>query len=408
MTNLVAILGWAVLVLGVAFGATALLWHKSLRRLEESRQELQAARIAEAKAQEHAASLEKDLVDQETLVQQRVRESFEALSGQALKSNNQAFLELAGQTIKPISDQLDSLRRRSEELDRVRKGEDEGLKTLLAGMRESQDRLRKETQSLANALRRSQVRGQWGEMVLEQLFQWAGLIPGVHYSRQVTVKGEEGDSLRPDFVVNLPGKRQVVIDSKTVLDAHLAAAQEEDPARRAEYLAQHARQLRDKVEALSRKAYWERFENAPEFVVLFLPADVFLDVALEQDQGLFERAFKAKIVLATPNTLMALLKVIDRSWKDAALAENALEIARQGRELMDRLVVFWEHLAEVGRSLEGASKAYNSSVASLQSRVYPATRRLLELEVSPSKAEWKKGLPKEAETMPRAMGSPPT
>lgn len=399
------LLGTALLLIAAACLGMVWFWQ---RKLEACREQLQAALIAESKALEQARFLEKQLAEHESLFQERVKEAFQALSGQALKSNNQVFLEVAGQTLKPLSDQLESLRRRSEELERQRKGEDEGIKTLMAGMKDSQESLRKETQSLSNALRRSQVRGQWGEMVLEQLFQWAGLLPGVHYDRQITVKAEDGDALRPDFVVFLPGKRQVVIDSKTVLDAHLSAAQEQDPVKRGEYLAQHARQLKDKVDALSKKSYWDRFENTPEFVVLFLPADVFLEVALEQDQGLFERAFKAKIVLATPNTLMALLKVVDRGWKDSALAENAIEIARQGRELMDRLVVFWEHLAEVGRSLDGATKSYNASISSLQSRVYPATRRLLDLGVTPSKAEWKKGIPKEAETLSRTLGAPPS
>jgi len=239
--------------------------------------------------------------------------------------------------------------------------------------------LRRETRSLSTALRRPQVRGRWGELHLRRAVELAGLVDRCDFSEQVT---RDDGARRPDLVVHLVGGRSVVVDAKVPLDACLDATSTDDPARRDEAVARHVRQLRHHVDQLASKAYWRSFAEAPEFVVLFVPAEAFLAVALEADGSLIDYAAGRRVVLASPTTLIALLRTVAHGWRHEALAEQAAEIHRLGRDLHDRLGTLGGHLDRVGRSLNTAVTSYNQAVGSLESRVLVTARRFTDLEVT--------------------------
>jgi DNA recombination protein RmuC len=242
--------------------------------------------------------------------------------------------------------------------------------------------LRRETRSLSTALRRPQVRGRWGELHLRRAVELAGLVDRCDFTEQVTVDGTEGGARRPDLVVHLVGGRSVVVDAKVPLDAYLDATSTDDSGARDDALARHVRQLRQHVDQLGSKAYWRSFAETPEFVVLFVPAESFLAVALETDGSLIDYAASRQVVLASPTTLIALLRTVAHGWRHEAIAERAGEIHRLGRDLHDRLGTLGGHLDQVGRSLNAAVTTYNRAVGSLESRVLVTARRFADLEVT--------------------------
>jgi DNA recombination protein RmuC len=256
------------------------------------------------------------------------------------------------------------------------------LQQQVADMRHSTDLLRRETGSLATALRRPQVRGRWGELHLRRAVELAGLVARCDFDEQVTVRDADASALRPDLVVHLAGGKQVVVDAKVPLEAFLDATEAEDDDERAAHLARHARQFRKHVDALAAKAYWRSFALSPEFVVLFVPGESFLSAALESDGHLIEYAAERKVVLATPTTVIALLRTVAHAWTQEALAEKAREIHRLGCELHGRIGTLGGHLGKVGRSLEAAVASYNQAVGSLENRVLVSARRFTELEVT--------------------------
>jgi DNA recombination protein RmuC len=256
------------------------------------------------------------------------------------------------------------------------------LQQQVADVRHSTDLLRRETTSLATALRRPDVRGRWGELHLRRAVELAGLVARCDFDEQVTVRSAEGAALRPDLVVHLAGGKQVVVDAKVALDAYLDVTETEDPDERAAHLARHARQFRQHVDTLAAKAYWRALPVTPELVVMFVPGESFLSAALEGDARLLEYAAERKVILATPTTLIALLRTVAHGWTQEALAAKARDIHRLGRELHERLATMNGHLDKVGRSLAAAVSAYNQAVGSLESRVLVSARRLSELEVT--------------------------
>jgi DNA recombination protein RmuC len=247
------------------------------------------------------------------------------------------------------------------------------------GIRHSTDTLRRETQSLSTALRKPQVRGRWGELHLRRAVELAGLVDRCDFSEQVRL---DDGARRPDLVVNLVGGRKVVVDAKVPLDAYLDATSTDDEDQHRAHLVRHARQLRTHVDLLSSKAYWRSLEESPEFVVLFVPAESFLAAALETDNGLIEYAAARQVVLATPTTLIALLRTVAHGWGHEALADQAREIHRLGRDLHGRLASLSGHLDQVGRSLNTAVGHYNQAVGSLESRVLVSARRFRDLSVT--------------------------
>lgn len=239
--------------------------------------------------------------------------------------------------------------------------------------------LQRETRSLSTALRRPHVRGRWGELHLRRAVELAGLVDRCDFEEQVRL---DDGALRPDLVVNLVGGRRVVVDAKVPLDAFLDATSADDGDEREAHLVRHARQLRTHVDTLAGKAYWRALSETPEFVVLFVPAEPFLAAALETDPALLEHAAERRVVLATPSTLIALLRTVAHGWSHEALAEQARDIHRLGRELHERLTTFSGHLDRVGRSLNGAVATYNQAMGSLESRVLVSARRFGELSVT--------------------------
>lgn len=285
------------------------------------------------------------------------------------------------QAVAPVKESLDRFDARLRDLESSRIEWHSQLREQVESVRTTGEHLRRETASLATALRRPQVRGRWGEMHLQRAVELAGLVEQCDFDQQTSVR--DGDTLlRPDMVVRLAGGKQVVVDSKVPLDAFLDAGAAEDDEERQAHLRRHARQLRTHVDALAAKSYWKQFPQSPEFVVLFVPGEAFLSHALEVEPTLLEYAAGRRVILATPTTLIALLRTVAYGWTQSRLADNAREIHTLARELYERIGTVGSHIDKVGRSLNAAVGSYNGAVASLESRVLVSARKLADLDVS--------------------------
>lgn len=386
------------------------------RRLEEEqvlagglRQELARSQRACAVAETRSDEVAKHSEQQKALLheaRQDLQASFQALSGEALKRNNEAFLQLArssfatlqaeakgdlgqrqqaiDELVRPLQDQLKRYEEQIIQIERTRLRDHGGLEQHLRLMAESHQRLQQETGNLANALRAPAVRGRWGEITLRRVAELAGMIAQCDFIEQAVVRLEDG-LIRPDMVVRLPAGRQVVVDAKTVLSAYLDAHECQDDGQRRTHLMRHAAQVRSRMEELSLKAYWAQFSQAPEFVVLFLPGEQFLAAALEQDSSLIEDGFARGVVIATPTTLVALLRAVAYGWRQEQLAEHAALAGKLGKDLYERMAVLADHLNDIGQSLAKSVQAYNKAVSSLETRILPAARKFKELGVSSEK-----------------------
>jgi DNA recombination protein RmuC len=288
--------------------------------------------------------------------------------------------------VAPLRESLGRVQQQLDEVQRGRASSDATLREQVFAMSRTSEQLRSETAALVTALRAPHVRGRWGEMQLERVVEAAGMTEHVDFSTQLSLTGSDGSRQRPDLVVHLAGGKQVVVDAKVPLAGYLDAAQATDDGERDERLAAHARQLRTHIDQLSAKAYWQRFTPTPEFVVCFLPADAVLDAALRADPALLEHAFGHNVVLATPSTLVALLRTVAYTWRQEALAENAERVHELGRELYQRLATVGGHVDALGRSLGKAVGAYNDAVGSLERRVLPKAREMSALGVVPPEA----------------------
>ena len=278
-----------------------------------------------------------------------------------------------------VRESLERLHDQMRDLEHTRVAWQSQLHEQVTDMRASTETLRRETQSLSTALRRPQVRGRWGELHLRRAVELAGLVDRCDFHEQVQL---DDGALRPDLVVHLSGGRHVVLDAKVPLDAYLDATSTDDDDLRAHHLTRHARQLRTHVDALGSKSYWRSLSETPEFVVLFVPAESFLSAALESDPSLIEHAATRQVVVATPTTLIALLRTVAHGWSHEALTAQAAEIHRLGRDLHHRLGTFSSRLDQVGRSLNAAVGHFNSAVGSLESRVLVGARRFSDLGVT--------------------------
>ena len=335
--------------------------------------------------------------------QQRTRDAFAALSQQALTDASASFLDLASATlgqhnavsagdlelrkqavdsvVAPLRDQLEAVTRTLGQLEASRQGAYAGLTEQLRGLADAQQQLRTETSTLTTALRAPAVRGRWGELQLRRVVELAGMVEHCDYDEQPHSVGDSG-VLRPDMVIRMPGGGSVVVDSKVPLEAFLMVGGAPDEATRRQSLQHHARQLRQHVDALSGKAYWQRFQPAPELVVLFVPGDQILSAALEADPDLYERAIGSNVLLAGPTSLIGLLRTIAYGWRQEALADNARAVCDLGRELHGRIAKMTEHFARVGSSLDNAVAGYNAAVGTLEARVLVSARRFTELSVT--------------------------
>jgi len=322
--------------------------------------------------------------------------SFAALSAEALRENNQSFIQLAGEVlgrhysqadnglkeretaisnlVKPLQDALKTTHEQLDNLDRSTRHTQGELSGQIKAMSGAQSLLHQETRHLAHALRRPEVRGQWGELTLKRLLELSGMNEHADFTEQLSVQTEEG-LIRPDLIVHLPGERQIVVDVKTPLDAYLDAFNSEDVAVREAKLSQHAGQLKKRIRELAQKQYWAQFEQAPDFIVLFIPGDQFLAAALDQQAELLEYALAKKIVLATPTSLVALLRVIAHGWQQSALDEQAKVVREMAAEFDKRLEVFSRHLAGVGRDLNRTVDTYNRAIGSYEHKIRPISRR---------------------------------
>jgi len=340
--------------------------------------------------------------------QKKLSDAFKALSSEALRENNQSFLDLAksqlekfqetakgdlekrqqaiSEIVKPVRESLEKVDAKIADMEKTRADAYGSLTTQVRSLFDSQNELRKETSNLVRALRAPGVRGRWGEVQLKRVVELAGMTAHCDFYEQQSVDTDEG-RLRPDMLVRLPGGKTIVVDAKAVLSAYLDAIEAPDDVSRAGHLQRHARQVKERVDELGRKAYWEQFEQAPEFVVLFLPGEMFFSAALENDPSLIEAAADRRVVLATPTTLIALLKAVFYGWRQERLAENAQEISALGRELYERLSVMGGHLSGVGKNLNQAVTAFNKAVGSIETRVFPTARKFKELHASGTAAE---------------------
>jgi DNA recombination protein RmuC len=372
----------------------------------------QAGLIARAKAAE----------EQVSYMEERLAGHFETLSAKALDASNQRFLELADTRLKAAkSDAAGELERRKqavehlvapiretlakveEQLREVETGRREShlmLAKQVEFVRRSSDELRTETQTLVRALQRPEARGRWGELQLRRVVELAGMTHHCDFDEQPTATTADG-TVRPDMVVRLVGEKNIVVDSKVSLAAYLEAASTDDPSVRTARLDAHARHIRDHVERLAAKSYWQAFSPAPEFVVLFIPGEAFLAPALDRSPELLEYAMTRRVHIATPTTLITMLRTASYAWQQAALSRNARAVFELGKELYERLGTMGRHLDEVGRSLTNATRSYNRAIGSLESRVLVSARRLNELGVVEGDLE----SPEPVEDSPRLLSA---
>jgi DNA recombination protein RmuC len=396
---------WLVLLTGVPLAAL-LGWLVAQQRAQRTITRLSEDNVRLSSQLEAQVQIVTEKTRTFEQARQQFESTFKSLAGDVLKANSSEFLKLAesnfqilhsrssGQLeqrekavesmVKPIREALDKTDQHIRRMEKEREAAFGSLTQHLKHMALTQEQLQGETRNLVKALRRPEVRGQWGEMTLKRLAELAGMVEHCDFEQQRSVDTENGKQ-RPDMVVRMPGGREIIVDAKAPMDAYLGAVEAQDDSSRALEIQRHARNLRDRVRELSGKGYWQQFPQSPDFVVLFVPGDQFLSAALEVDPRLLEDAMAAKVVLTTPSSLVALLRAVAYGWRQEALAENAEHIRTVGEELYDRLSTFAEHLGKLGNHLGRSVESYNKAVGSFDGRVLPGARKFRDMGIRSKK-----------------------
>ncbi|MDQ3025734.1 MAG: DNA recombination protein RmuC [Pseudomonadota bacterium] len=374
---------------------------QSAAQMEERTRQLQS-RLDEERAQGQ------EKVKLVIEAQRALENSFKSLSADALRSNNQSFLDLAKASlaefqqgakgelekrqlaidalVAPVRASLDRVDEKIGALEKAREHAYGEIRQQFSQMAEVQNQLRDETSNLVKALRQPHVRGRWGEIQLRRVVEMAGMMLHCDFVEQQAGDGDDG-KLRPDLIVKLPGNRQIVVDSKAPITAYMEAHEATTDELRKVKILQHAALMRRHLEALSKKSYWEQFQPTPEVVVMFIPGEAFYSAALEADPELLDSGFGQNVIIASPASLMALLKAASYGWRQEAIADNAREISQLGQELHARLGVMAEHLTRLGKGLGAATDSYNAAIASFESRVLVSARKFKELGATSQEAE---------------------
>ena len=426
---------WIIVAALCAVGGfgVAYLWNRTRptadeKRVAELEAQLAASREGGIRASVQAAELERETatlraqlletVQRCAVFEERARllgdakqaleNAFKSLSAEALKSNNAAFLDLArtslgefqqvakgdlekrqmaiDQLVAPVKASLDKVDAKIHELEKAREQAYGEIRQQFTQMAQTQDQLRTETANLVKALRQPHVRGRWGEVQLRRVVEMAGMLEHVDFVEQESAETDEG-RLRPDLIVRLPGNRQIVVDSKAPISAYLEAHEAATDEERKAKIREHAQLVRGHLTALAKKSYWEQFQPTPEVVVMFIPGEAFCSAALESDPELLDNGFGQNVIIASPASLMALLKAAAYGWRQESIQENARAISQLGQELHARLSAMAEHISRLGRSLQAATDSYNSAIGSLESRVLVSARKFKELGATSQEAE---------------------
>src|SRR6266571_1586803 len=403
------------LLLGILLGAVV--GFLSARNREAAARTDLTARAAAAEERTRAAEQRAALVDGQLF------RSLQALSVQAVDASTRRFLEMAEgrlgvanakaageletrraaveNLVSPLKETLARVETQLRESDAQRRASHAALTEQVSIARQSSEELKRQTQALVTALRRPEAQGRWGELQLRRVVELAGMAPRCDFDEQVTVATPDG-AVRPDMVVRLAGGKNIVVDSKVSLAAYLEAAESDDANVRAARMDAHARHVREHVDRLAAKAYWTALSPSPEFVILFIPGEAFLAPALERDPGLLEYALSRRVHIATPTTLVTMLRTAQYAWQQAALAENARAVFDLGRQLYERIAGLGRHVDSLGKALAKAVSTYNQAVGSLESRVLPSARKLSELGV----VDGELIAPAPVEETPRALSAP--